>query len=161
MQKTIQLETPIGLLTIAGDEAAVTHVFWSMDKGNPHDGANNDNGATPVLRTAAAQLREYFDGKRKVFDVPLNPAGGGFFQRVWAILRRDVSYGTTISYSALAALAGSPRAARAVGMANHRNPIPIFIPCHRVLGKHGALTGFRSGVDKKAWLLQLERGANP
>ena len=157
MTHSIPIETPIGALVIAGDDVAVTNVFW----GTEHSSLDGGNGhSTSVLRDAAAQLLEYFDGKRTTFDVPLRPAGGEFFQRVWAIMRRDLRYGTTISYSGLAALASNPRAARAVGMANNRNPIPIFIPCHRVLGKHGALTGFRSGVAKKAWLLRLERGEN-
>ena len=152
MKLFIPIETPIGPLTIAGDETAVTNVFWGAEYAGETDGHG-----TAVLCAAAAQMLEYFDGKRKIFDVPLRPAGGEFFQRVWTIMRRDLLYGTTISYSALAARAGSPNGARAVGMANHRNPIPIFIPCHRVLGKHGALTGFRSGVAKKEWLLRLEK----
>jgi len=154
MDHAIHIETPIGHLTIVGDNTAITRVCW----GTEHPG---DVQGTSVLRAAATQLLEYFAGQRTAFDIPLRPIGGDFFQRVWAIMRRDVPYGTTISYSALATLAGNPRAARAVGMANHRNPIPIFIPCHRVLGKYGDLTGFRSGVAKKAWLLKLEQGTNP
>ena len=168
----LSIETPIGKLTIAGTEAAVTNVYWYSDPENQieacayaqasektAEASENLQTAVPaILRAAAEQLFEYFRGERREFDIPLDPAGGEFFQRVWGIMRSVVPFGTTVSYSALAALAGKPRAARAVGMANNRNPIPIFIPCHRVVGKDGSLVGFRSGVDVKAKLLALERG---
>ena len=152
------LETPVGQLTLLAAGGFITGVYWTgfPDERLTDFRSKNDADETPVLRLAAAQLDEYFRGARKVFDVPLKPAGGAFFQRVWDIMRREITYGTTVSYSALAAMAGKPGAARAVGMANNRNPLPIFIPCHRVLGKSGALTGFRPGLDKKEWLLAHE-----
>lgn len=109
-----------------------------------------------VLQMCATQLDEYFAGKRRVFDVPINPSGGPFSKRVWQIMVRDPAFGTTTTYSALAKMAGNGRASRAVGMANNRNPIPIIIPCHRVVGKNGKLTGFRAGLDVKEKLLRHE-----
>ncbi|MCL2700060.1 MAG: GNAT family N-acetyltransferase [Phycisphaerae bacterium] len=155
----IRMETPIGKLTIVAAGEYITNVFHGDMPGicDVSDFAGHHNATTQVLHRAAMQLLEYFTGERRTFDVPLKPAGGEFFQRVWATMQRELLYGMTISYSALAALAGHPKAARAVGMANHRNPIPILIPCHRVLGKNGALTGFRSGLKNKETLLRLEQ----
>jgi len=111
-----------------------------------------------ILLDTSAQLTEYFDGTRKEFTIPLNPKGGPFLQRVWKIMTSSqLPFGTTITYSALANLAGNPRASRAVGMANNRNPIPIIIPCHRVVGKNGTLTGFRGGLSMKEQLLSHEK----
>jgi len=169
------LRTPIGKLTVAAGGGCITNVFFEGEEPVSthnaqravHNGLSCENckgenlyppdSDAAVLQSAAAQLSEYFRGERKTFDLPVKPAGGAFFRRVWDIMRREIPYGVTISYSALAALAGNPEAARAVGMANNRNPIPIIIPCHRVVGKNGSLTGFRAGVDVKEKLLELER----
>ena len=110
-----------------------------------------------VFREARCQLAEYFEGRRREFTVPLNPSGTEFQLRVWGELRR-IPYGQTISYGELARRIGQPTAARAVGLANGANPIAILIPCHRVIGASGALTGFGGGIDVKRKLLALERG---
>ncbi len=112
---------------------------------------------SPMAREAAAQLEEYLAGRRRVFDLPLAPRGTPFQQEVWAALCR-IPYGETRSYADIAAAIGRPKACRAVGMANNRNPIPIFIPCHRVIGKKGSLVGYAGGLFLKERLLLLEQG---
>ncbi len=114
---------------------------------------------TPLLEEAARQLKEYFSGARRVFSLPLSPGGTSFQRAVWEQLAR-IPYGETRTYGEIAAALGSPSAARAVGGACHRNPIGIVIPCHRVIGAHGSLTGYAGGLDVKAYLLRLE-GALP
>lgn len=110
---------------------------------------------TPLLKEAEKQLLEYLEGKRKAFDVPLNPKGTKFMQEVWTALQ-EIPYGETKTYGQIAQIIGKPKAARAVGMANHRNPIPIIIPCHRVIGSNGKLVGYGLGMEKKEFLLMLE-----
>ena len=114
-----------------------------------------DGDAPDELRS---QLDEYFAGERRAFDLPLAPRGTPWQRAVWAALL-EIPYGETITYTELAARAGRPGAARAAGAANGRNPIAVLIPCHRVIGTAGGLTGYAGGVDAKAWLLALERGA--
>ena len=143
---TRTIETPIGPLTLQADEAAVTAIRF---------GADGAQDASPLLDAAEAQLREYFAGTWRTFDLPLAPRGTAFQQRVWAALRA-IPYGETRTYGELAAAIGSPSASRAVGMANHRNPIPIIIPCHRVIGANGTLTGYAGGLEIKRKLLALE-----
>ena len=143
---TRTIETPIGPLTLQADEAAVTAIRF---------GADGAQDASPLLDAAEAQLREYFAGARRTFDLPLAPHGTAFQQRVWTALRA-IPYGETRTYGELAAAIGSPNASRAVGMANHRNPIPIIIPCHRVIGANGTLTGYAGGLEIKRRLLALE-----
>lgn len=143
---TRAIETPIGPLTLQADEAAVTAIRF---------GADGARDASPLLDAAEAQLREYFAGARRTFDLPLAPHGTAFQQRVWAALRA-IPYGETRTYGELAAAIDSPNAGRAVGMANHRNPIPIIIPCHRVIGANGTLTGYAGGLEIKRRLLALE-----
>ena len=111
--------------------------------------------ATPLLLEACRQLREYFAGERKAFALPLAPAGTEFQKKVWAALR-DIPWGETRSYGDIARAIGKPTACRAVGMANGRNPLPIFIPCHRVIGTNGSITGYSGGLEKKRFLLRLE-----
>ena len=111
--------------------------------------------ATPLLLEACRQLREYFAGERKAFALPLAPAGTEFQKKVWAALR-DIPWGETRSYGDIARAIGKPAASRAVGMANGRNPLPIFIPCHRVIGTNGSITGYSGGLEKKRFLLRLE-----
>lgn len=110
---------------------------------------------TPLLREASGQLDAYFAGRLKVFSLPLAPKGTDFQQKVWNVLRQ-IPYGETRTYGEIALLAGNPKASRAVGMANNRNPLPVFIPCHRVIGTNGSLTGYAGGLDVKLKLLQLE-----
>ncbi|MDO4550417.1 MAG: methylated-DNA--[protein]-cysteine S-methyltransferase [Planctomycetia bacterium] len=112
---------------------------------------------TALLKKAFRQLQEYLVGKRKIFDLPLAPQGTEFQKKVWRELLK-IPYGQTVSYKYIAEKIGNSRAARAVGMANHRNPIPIFIPCHRVVGASGNLTGFRGGLEIKQKLLKIEGG---
>ncbi len=140
------IETPIGPLTLQADESAVSAMRF---------GAGGAQDASPLLDAAEAQLREYFAGARRTFDLPLAPHGTAFQQRVWTALRA-IPYGETRTYGELAAAIGSPNASRAVGMANHRNPIPIIIPCHRVIGANGTLTGYAGGLEIKRKLLALE-----
>ena len=110
---------------------------------------------TELLRRASEQLREYLSCERRTFDLPLAPEGTAFQKAVWAELEK-IPYGETRSYGQIAAQVGNAKACRAVGMANHRNPIPIFIPCHRVIGADGSLTGYGGGLDCKKVLLRLE-----
>jgi methylated-DNA-[protein]-cysteine S-methyltransferase len=149
------LTSPIGELLLVSDGAALTAVrFDDARRGRPTpDGADD-----PVIAEAAAQLRAYFAGERTAFDLPLRAAGTPFEQTVWDELRQ-IPYGETTSYGELAARVGEPSAARAVGRANGRNPIPIIVPCHRVIGADGSLTGFGGGLETKRALLDLERGA--
>ena len=109
-------------------------------------------------QAAAEQLEAYFAGKRTTFSLPLRPAGTAFQLAVWQALT-EIPYGETRSYGEIAAAVGNPKAARAVGMANNRNPISILIPCHRVIGSTGALVGYGGGLEKKLFLLELEKGA--
>lgn len=112
-------------------------------------------GTNDLLNRVAAQLREYFAGTRTTFDLPLEPSGTDFQLSVWELLRK-IPYGVTTSYGELARRLGDPKASRAVGAANGANPIPIIVPCHRVVGSKGELTGFGGGLDRKRWLLEHE-----
>ena len=140
------LQSPVGPLTLSGTAEAVTALAF---------GAGPGAGTCPLLEEAARELEEYFQGRRQVFTVPLAPAGTPFQQRVWAELQK-IPFGATASYGEIAARIGNPRACRAVGMANHHNPIAIFIPCHRVVGGGGGLVGYAGGLDVKRALLELE-----
>ena len=110
---------------------------------------------TALIKEAHRQLCEYLKGERKEFDLPLNPKGTDFQKRVWKALC-EIPYGETRSYKQIAETIGNPKAVRAVGMANHRNPLLIVVPCHRVIGADGKLVGYAAGIDKKAFLLRLE-----
>ncbi len=145
------IDSPIGELLMAGDGRALTAVHMN---GTPAPGWKRDRGA---LREPAAQLESYFAGELREFDLPVAPQGTPFQREVWSALR-EIPYGTTISYAELAAAVGRPGAARAVGAANGRNPIAVVIPCHRVIGASGALTGYGGGLGRKRLLLELEAG---
>ena len=110
---------------------------------------------TPLIKEACRQLSEYLKGERKTFDLPLNPKGTDFQKRVWRALC-DIPYGETRSYKQIAEAIGNPKAVRAVGMANNRNPITIVVPCHRVIGADGKLVGYGGGLEMKEFLLRLE-----
>lgn len=145
-------ETSIGPITICSDGTAITHLHF----GNlPQPDFPEPVGDT-LTKEAFAQLEEYLKGQRTAFTLPLRPAGTPFQQRVWKALE-EIPYGSTRTYAQIAALAGNPKACRAVGMANHNNPIAIFIPCHRVIGAGGALTGYAGGLELKKKLLELEK----
>lgn len=146
-------EYPIGTLGLMDDGKGLSRVFLQREDDLPCV----SEGETPITLQAAEELEEYFAGKRQTFTVPLSPHGTDFQQSVWEALRA-IPYGETRTYGEIAAAAGRPRAARAVGMANHDNPLLIFTPCHRVVGKNGALTGFACGLEVKRRLLELEGG---
>lgn len=151
-------DTPIGDLTVVADGGALTAVYMIEHRHAPADGtfgplAGQDD---EVCQAAESQLREYFDGDRQEFDLPLAPAGTEFQQKVWMALR-TIGYGETESYGEVAARIGSPSASRAVGLANGRNPISIIVPCHRVIGADGSLTGYGGGIERKTILLDLEQ----
>ena len=150
---------PLCRLGIAEEDGAICRVFFApLACGNGNkDGAGFEIGETPLIKKAAAQITEYFDGKRKHFNLPLAPAGTDFQIAVWKALQ-NIPYGETSSYGEIAAMIGNPKASRAVGMANNRNPIVIIIPCHRVIGSNGSLTGFGGGLELKRQLLELEQG---
>jgi methylated-DNA-[protein]-cysteine S-methyltransferase len=149
-------ESPVGRLTLVSDGAALAGVYFESQKhGSPPAGPR---GTDRIIDAARKQLDSYFAGRRKTFDVPLRPVGTAFQTRVWDALTK-IPYGETRSYGAIAQAIGSPKAVRAVGAANGRNPIPIIIPCHRVIGADGSLTGFGGGMGRKELLLDLERGA--
>lgn len=153
-----QLSTPLGPLGLVGDGEHLLRVLFPVDGCAPgiDDGGARDDGA---LRAAREQLAAWFAGDRRDFDLPLRPIGTAFQQQVWTALR-SIPFGTTISYGTLAARIGRPTGSRAVGAANGRNPLPIVIPCHRVIGADGSLTGFGGGLPCKRWLLGHE-GAWP
>ena len=145
--------SPVGDLVLAASETALTAVYFPTSRGVP--GVEPEVRANAVLVQAQTQLSEYFARARTTFDLPLDPGGSPFERRVWAALRR-IPYGATVSYGELARRLGDVRATRAVGAANARNPIPIIVPCHRVVGSRGELVGFGGGLDRKRWLLEHE-----
>ncbi|MDR2437962.1 MAG: methylated-DNA--[protein]-cysteine S-methyltransferase [Planctomycetaceae bacterium] len=145
-------ETSIGRLGFVENGNAVTNVFFRSEKAPP----NTKEHSTPLLRRAAQQIKEYLNGQRTAFDLPLKPEGTEFQQTVWKALQ-TISYGETRSYRDIAEQIGSPKACRAVGRANHQNPITIIIPCHRVIGADGSLTGYGGGLKLKQQLLNLEK----
>ncbi|HEV8146647.1 MAG TPA: methylated-DNA--[protein]-cysteine S-methyltransferase [Bryobacteraceae bacterium] len=153
------LETPIGTLLIAGDERAIHRIEFPKNgmAGKPQTGWIES--ARGPVGDAVRQLREYFAGERIDFDLPLAPEGTAFQRGVWKRLE-EIPYGETISYGELAKRVGNPKASRAVGAANGQNPIPIVIPCHRVIGANGKLTGFGGGLPTKEKLLNLEKAAD-
>jgi methylated-DNA-[protein]-cysteine S-methyltransferase len=149
-----EIDSPIGRLLLAGDAASLIHVGFQAGPRPFGPSAGWIADAAP-LRTAITQLEEYFAGERRRFDLPLAPRGTEFQQRVWRALR-EIPYGNTISYGELARRIGKPSAPRAVGLANGANPLPIIVPCHRVIGTDGSLTGFGGGLPIKRRLLALE-----
>jgi methylated-DNA-[protein]-cysteine S-methyltransferase len=156
------IDSPVGPLRLAAEGESVTAILFRH-----HDGRGAEARAAPppereradgdpLLRCVAVQLAEYFAGDRRVFDLPLGLRGTDFQRRVWGELLR-IPYGATTSYGAVAAALGlPPGAARAVGLANGANPISIVVPCHRVVGADGSLTGYGGGLDRKRYLLDLE-----
>lgn len=157
----VTIDSPVGPLTLAAEHGMLTGLYF----GSPDDerqlpdpaslGSPGDSSAEPFA-SAASQLAAYFAGQLTAFDLPLAPSGTPFQLRVWAALR-TIPYGQTMSYGQLARQIGSPAASRAVGLANGRNPVALIIPCHRVIGADGSLTGYGGGIDRKRFLLDLER----
>jgi methylated-DNA-[protein]-cysteine S-methyltransferase len=147
------LDSPIGPLLVVRDDEGITAISF-----HPAEAGDEWTRDDSAFDDAAVQLREYFAGKRTTFDLPLAPHGTGFQLAVWNELRR-IPYGETRSYRDVANAIGKPAAIRAVGAANGANPIPIVVPCHRVIGSNGSLTGFGGGLLAKRYLLDLECGA--
>ncbi len=155
-----EMPTPLGTLLLRGDGTVLTGVYMENHRHGPtdHGGAVRDDTRFAVAR---AQFTEYFAGQRTEFDLPLDRTTGTAFQRqVWQALG-DIPYGETISYGELARRIGQPLAVRAVGLANGHNPLSIVVPCHRVVGTGGKLTGYGGGLDRKRHLLDLEARARP
>ncbi|RYG24370.1 methylated-DNA--[protein]-cysteine S-methyltransferase [bacterium] len=150
-------DSPVGSLLLLSDGRALTGLYMN-EKIIPQGSVENPDAAP--FATVKAQLKEYFAGERTDFDVPLSPLGTTFQRVVWAHLR-DIPYGSTISYGELAKRIRSPKACRAVGLANGKNPISIIVPCHRVIGANGKLTGYGGGIENKRILLDLESRALP
>ena len=144
-------DTAIGRIYVADNGRAIAGVFLP---GNAVPAGIPQN-ETDVIKRAAVQITEYLSGRRREFDVKVEPDGTDFQKRVWAALR-TIPYGHTCSYSHIAHIAGNPKACRAVGMANNKNPVSIIIPCHRVIGKSGALVGYGGGLELKKYLLDME-----
>lgn len=152
MKSAFFYQTAIGRIGIVENGTAITDVYIS-EKKLPDDSCVVE---TELLKEAGRQLQEYFAGQRQSFDLPLAPQGTKFQQKVWEILK-TIPYGETRSYKQVAEAIQQPNASRAVGMANNKNPIPIVIPCHRVIGSNGALIGYAGGLERKNRLLQLEK----
>jgi methylated-DNA-[protein]-cysteine S-methyltransferase len=148
---TTTIDSPVGPLLLTSDGASLTRLLFDVE---PDPTWSTE--PCPVLDDAVTQLREYFVGERTDFDLPLEPFGTDFQKRTWLRLR-EIPYAQTINYGQLAGRVGNPNASRAVGLANGRNPISIVVPCHRVIGADGSLTGYGGGLDRKRLLLDLER----
>ena len=142
----------MGHFSLVASETALTHFFFDGEAPR----FDTTLQETPLLQKAATQLRQYLSGERRQFTVPLDPSGSDFFRRAWQALVA-IPYGETRSYQQIAAALGNAKACRAVGLANNRNPLPIFIPCHRVIGANQKLTGYRGGLPLKQSLLELEQ----
>ena len=152
------VDSPVGPLTIVASDRGLRALLWMGEEDarvrvGPASDADDPAG---VIAATAAQLEEYFAGTRTEFDLPLDPIGTEFQQSAWMALR-TIPFGETVSYGEQARRLGDQRKARAVGAANGRNPISIIVPCHRVVGADGSLTGFGGGIENKAWLLDHER----
>ena len=149
---TLYWPSPAGPLGLTAEGPALTRIFFASAS---HPAGTAEPGE--IFQRAFSQLEEYFAGRRRSFQLPLAPAGTAFQLQVWSALQ-DIPYGQTMSYGALAARAGSPRAFRAAGQACRRNPLALVIPCHRAVGRDGRLTGFAGGLAIKEFLLRLEAG---
>lgn len=150
-----RISSPIGMLALTSNGRALTQLL--LADGDTPEPADVPADADPIFVDTRAQLEAYFDARLTRFDLPLEPHGTEFQRRVWDALR-EIPYGETISYAELARRIGNPKAMRAVGAANGRNPLMIVVPCHRVIGADGSLTGFGAGIERKRWLLDHEAG---
>ena len=151
-----ELNSPLGKLTLESDGKALTRIRLPDEKWQADTKVNRVR-KPDLFKDAAAQLGAYFRGEEKDFNLELNPEGTPFQKKVWDLLR-EIPSGQTITYGELAVRAGNPKASRAVGAANGKNPIPIIIPCHRVIGSNGKLTGYAGGLEAKKKLLEIEEG---
>jgi methylated-DNA-[protein]-cysteine S-methyltransferase len=152
------IATPVGRLKLVASDKGVLAILWQNERPNRVPLAESqENASHPILLETERQLNEYFAGKRRSFSLPLDMQGTVFQKSVWEALL-GIPFGETRSYGQLAKQLGNPNAMRAVGAANGRNPISIVVPCHRVIGSSGELTGFAGGLETKAHLLELEQG---
>ena len=142
--------SPIGVVRLTEADGFITRIELTDAADAVH------TSPTPLLHESAQQILAFLDGKRQQLDFPIRMVGTPFQQRVWHALQQ-IPYGTTRTYGEIAAAIGNPRASRAVGMACNKNPLPFIVPCHRVVGANGKLTGFAYGTDAKQWLLELEK----
>ncbi|XGA80962.1 methylated-DNA--[protein]-cysteine S-methyltransferase [Halomonas sp. CH40] len=142
---------PFGVIRLEGHDEGITSIYFDQE-----GSALNAVESHPLLERCWEQLEAFFKGQRQAFDIPLAAEGTPFQQQVWAALR-EIPFGETASYGAIASALGKPTASRAVGMANGRNPLPIIVPCHRVIGANGQLTGYSGGLACKRWLLEHEQ----
>jgi len=156
--RQLRLDTPIGALTLVGSDQGVRRIFFAQltDSDVQFLDAVPVDSCHAVLVSAAQELEEYFSGERQLFDLPLDLVGTDFQLATWHALAH-IDYGTTATYGEQARSIGRPRAVRAVGGANRCNPVPIVLPCHRVIGADGKLTGFAGGLETKSWLLVHEK----
>jgi methylated-DNA-[protein]-cysteine S-methyltransferase len=154
------VDSPVGPLTLTARDGALAGLYMDDQRHRPDDAVFGDRADEELFAETRRQLQEYFAGARTDFDIPLAMEGSDFQRRVWDALR-DIPYGETESYGQVALRIGKPGAARAVGLANGRNPVGIIVPCHRVVGSSGDLTGYGGGLDRKRMLLDLERGVRP
>lgn len=154
------VDSPCGPLTLVAEGDALCGLYMHEQRHRPAEATFGSPGSVEVFARTETQLTEYFAGRRRVFDVPLAFRGTPFQRSVWAALL-DIPYGETASYGELAQLLGKPAAARAVGLANGKNPISIIVPCHRVIGSTGSLTGYGGGLERKQYLLDFERRPSP
>ena len=150
MNSVIYIDSPIGPLTLGEVDGALSYLLFGHARIKGYEERKSH-----LLERVCTELFEYFGKKRREFSIPLNPMGTEFQLRVWGMLK-EIPYGEIITYRTLAQRSGCPKGYRAVGMANHRNPISIIIPCHRVVGADGSLTGYGGGLEAKRWLLNLE-----
>jgi methylated-DNA-[protein]-cysteine S-methyltransferase len=151
MKKIFFYDTKIGKIGIAEENGSITNLYFSETVAD----AKAILEETVILKKTNQQLQEYFAGKRKVFELPLAPKGTEFQQKVWQALK-EIPFGETRSYGEIAKRIGQPKASRAVGGANNKNPLPIFVPCHRVIGANGKLVGYAGGLEVKKTLLNVE-----
>lgn len=148
--------SPLGTITLQANENGLLGLWFEVQTTQPDD-LGQLNAELPVFQQTISELNEYFEGNRTEFSVPITAHGTDFQTQVWKTLT-TIPHGETWSYQDLADAIGNPKAVRAVGLANGKNPVSIIVPCHRVIGKSGKLTGYAGGVERKQWLLNLERG---
>ncbi|ELV8624346.1 methylated-DNA--[protein]-cysteine S-methyltransferase [Vibrio cidicii] len=146
--------SPLGEMTLQANDEGILGIWFTTQTTLPDD-LGQENANHSVLSLALTQLDEYFSGKRTQFDLPIAAKGTAFQMQVWQALT-TIPYGETWSYQELANAVGNPKAVRAVGLANGKNPVSIVVPCHRVIGKNGKLTGYAGGIERKRWLLEKE-----
>lgn len=154
MKHVFYYETMIGLVGVAERDGRITDLFF-RGADDPKDAAEMSEVETPIIKEAIRQLREYFDGERREFDLPLELVGTDFQKAAWNALL-TIPYGQVRSYKQMAESVGNPKACRAIGLANNRNPVAIIVPCHRVIGANGKLVGYGGGLHIKEILLKLE-----